>query len=127
MWSSSDPKATARSQLSYLAISLRHNSLEDLHHRKELLSTESVVLYLSHTTVRLTPCHDGRAAMSDAEQRETAESLFGRGQRREEIRDAIKLEEERRAAIVRNLYRLKTLRLERNAKQSAKSSLVKKL
>jgi hypothetical protein len=33
---------------------------------------------------------------------------------REEIRDAIKLEEERRAALVKNLYRLRALRLSRN-------------
>ena len=43
--------------------------------------------------------------MSEAEQREIAETLFGRT--REEIRDAIKLEEERRAALVKNLYRLR--------------------
>ena len=52
--------------------------------------------------------------MSEAEQREIAETLFERT--REEIRDAIKLEEERRAALVKNLYRLRALRLlrERN-------------
>jgi hypothetical protein len=37
--------------------------------------------------------------MSDAEQREIAETLFERGQSRQEIKDAIKLEEERRAAF----------------------------
>jgi hypothetical protein len=51
--------------------------------------------------------------MSDTEQREIAETLFP-SQTREEIRDAIKLEEERRAALVRNLYRLRALRLSRN-------------
>jgi len=50
--------------------------------------------------------------MAEAEQREIAETLFGRT--REEIRDAIKLEEERRAALVKNLYRLRTLRLSRD-------------
>jgi hypothetical protein len=50
--------------------------------------------------------------VSEAEQREVAETLFE--QRREEIRDAIKLEEERRAALVKNLYRLRTLRLSRD-------------
>jgi len=49
--------------------------------------------------------------MSEAEQREVAETFFE--QRREEIRDAIMLEEERRAALVKNLYRLRTLRLSR--------------
>ena len=34
-------------------------------------------------------------------------------QTRREIRDAIKLEEERRAALVKNLYRLRALRLSR--------------
>jgi hypothetical protein len=44
--------------------------------------------------------------MSDREQCEIAETLFEPSQTREEIRDAIKLEEERRAALVKNLYRL---------------------
>jgi hypothetical protein len=47
-------------------------------------------------------------AMSD-EQSQTAETLF----EQTETRDAIKLEEERRAALVKNLYRLRTLRLSR--------------
>jgi hypothetical protein len=50
--------------------------------------------------------------MSESEQREIAKTLFERT--REEIRDAIKLEEERRAALVKNLYRLRALRLSRN-------------
>jgi len=45
------------------------------------------------------------------EQPQTAEVLFE--QTRREIRDAIKLEEERRAALVKNLYRLRALRLSR--------------
>lgn len=49
--------------------------------------------------------------MSETEQREISELLFK--QAREEIRDAIKLEEERRATLVKNLYRLKALRLSR--------------
>jgi hypothetical protein len=59
--------------------------------------------------------------MSDAERRETAERLFQRDQKREGIKEAIKLEEERRAASVKNLYRLRALRLERVAKQSTKN------
>ena len=51
-------------------------------------------------------------AMSETKQREIAETLFE--QTREEIRDAIKLEEERRAALVKNLYRLRALRLSRD-------------
>jgi hypothetical protein len=50
--------------------------------------------------------------MSEAHQREIAETLFERTH--EEIRDAIKLEDERRAALVKNLYRLRALRLSRH-------------
>jgi hypothetical protein len=52
--------------------------------------------------------------MSDTEQREIAQTLFEPSQTREEIRDAIKLKEERRATLVKNLYRLKALRLSRD-------------
>jgi hypothetical protein len=51
--------------------------------------------------------------MSEAEQREITETLFP-SQTREEIRDAIKLEEERRAVLIKNLYRLRALRLSRD-------------
>jgi hypothetical protein len=47
--------------------------------------------------------------MSQPEQREIAETVFE--QRREEIKDAMKLEDERRATLVKNLYRLRALRL----------------
>jgi hypothetical protein len=52
--------------------------------------------------------------MSEQDQREIAETLFERA--REEIRNAIKLEDERRAALVKNLYRLRALRLARGSK-----------
>ena len=52
--------------------------------------------------------------MSHAEQRDIAEALFEPKQSREEIKEAIKLEEARRAAMVKNLYRLRSLRLSRN-------------
>jgi hypothetical protein len=52
--------------------------------------------------------------MSDTEQREIAEKIFAPTQTREEIRDALKREEERRAALVKNLYRLRALRLSRS-------------
>jgi hypothetical protein len=39
--------------------------------------------------------------MSEVGQREIAENLFG--QTREEIKDAVRLEDERRAALVKNL------------------------
>lgn len=51
--------------------------------------------------------------MSETEQREIAETLFVRGQTREEIKNAIGLEDARRAAMVKNLYRLRALRLSR--------------
>jgi hypothetical protein len=47
----------------------------------------------------------------DAEQRGLTENHFGPSG--EEIKDAIKLEDERRAALVKNLYRLRALRLSR--------------
>jgi hypothetical protein len=50
--------------------------------------------------------------MSEALQHEIVGTLFD--QKREEIRDAIKLEEERRAVLVKNLYRLRALRLSRD-------------
>ena len=50
--------------------------------------------------------------MSEVEQREIAETFLERTP--EEIRDAIKIEEERRAALVKNLYRLRALRLPRD-------------
>jgi hypothetical protein len=52
--------------------------------------------------------------MSDTEQHEIAENLFGPTQACEEISNALKLEEERRAALVKNLYRLRALRLSRS-------------
>jgi hypothetical protein len=55
--------------------------------------------------------------MSEPEQRQIAETLFE--QPPEEIRDAIKLEEERRAALVKNLHRLRALRLSQDPKQKS--------
>jgi hypothetical protein len=52
--------------------------------------------------------------MSDTEQREIAEAFFKQRHSREHLKDAIKLEEARREAMVKNLYRLRTLRLSRD-------------
>ena len=49
-------------------------------------------------------------------QREVAETFFARSQTREEIKDALKQEHARRETAVKNLYRLRALRLERDAK-----------
>jgi hypothetical protein len=59
--------------------------------------------------------------MTDPEQRDIAEALFEPKQSRQEIKDAIKLEEARRAAMVKNLYRLRRLRLSRNQAASTQS------
>jgi hypothetical protein len=57
--------------------------------------------------------------MSDTNQHEVAESLFERIQRREtEINEALKLEADRHATAVRNMYRLRALRLARDARSN---------
>ena len=73
-----------------------------------------------HNNRMLDILHDERALMSDAEQRDIAEALFAPKQSRDEIRNAIKLEEARRAAKVKNLYRLRNLRLSRNQASTPK-------
>jgi hypothetical protein len=55
--------------------------------------------------------------MADTNQPETAESQFERNMRREmEIEDALKQEQARHEAAVKNMHRLKALRLARDAK-----------
>jgi hypothetical protein len=55
--------------------------------------------------------------MSNTNQHEVAESLFGPNQRRElESGGALALEAERHAAAVRNMHRLRALRSARDAK-----------
>jgi phosphopantothenate synthetase len=57
--------------------------------------------------------------MSDTKQREIAETVFERNQRREkEINDALKQEDARREAAVKNTYRLRALRIARDAKSN---------
>jgi hypothetical protein len=54
--------------------------------------------------------------MSDS-QREIAETVFERNQRREtEINDALKQEHARREGAIKNMYRLRSLRLGRDTK-----------
>ena len=54
--------------------------------------------------------------MSDS-QREIPETVFERNQRREtEINDALKQEHARREASIKNMYRLRSLRLGRDTK-----------
>jgi hypothetical protein len=63
------------------------------------------------------PRHDGRTLMLDAKQREAAETVFDRNKRREaEIDDALRQEQVRHEAAVKNMHRLRALRLARDAK-----------
>jgi hypothetical protein len=56
-------------------------------------------------------------------QREVAETFFERSQTREEINDALKQEYARREAAVKNMYRLRALRIARDEKaKTAQSS-----
>jgi hypothetical protein len=59
--------------------------------------------------------------MSEAEQREIAQTLFEK--ERAEIRNAIKLEEERRVALVKNLYRLRAVPSVTRPKQNARRTV----
>jgi hypothetical protein len=55
--------------------------------------------------------------MADPKQRQIAETVFEHNQRREkEINNALKQEYARREAAVNNMYRLRALRLARDAK-----------
>jgi hypothetical protein len=54
--------------------------------------------------------------MSITDQREIAETSFRRNPKRDEINEALKQEHARREAAVKNLYRLRALRLARDAK-----------
>jgi len=56
--------------------------------------------------------------MRDAKPRVAAESVFNRSQRREaEISEAIRQEAARHRAVVKNMHRLRALRLARDAKK----------
>lgn len=60
--------------------------------------------------------------MSDT-QRQIAETIFQRNQRREaEINDALKQEYARREAAVKNMYRLRALRIARDEKAKTRQS-----
>jgi hypothetical protein len=59
--------------------------------------------------------------MTDDNQRALAETVFEREQRREkEISEALKMEAERHAAAIKNMARLRALRLARDAKKPTK-------
>jgi hypothetical protein len=64
-----------------------------------------------------TPFHDGKIFMGNAKRREVAETVFNRNQRREaEIDEALKQEYARREAAIKNMYRLRALRIARDEK-----------
>jgi hypothetical protein len=55
--------------------------------------------------------------MLDAKQREVAETVFDRNKRREaEINDALRQEQARHEAAVKNMHRLRALRLQHDKK-----------
>ena len=54
--------------------------------------------------------------MTNIDNREVAETAFRRNPKRDEINQASKQEHARREAAVKNLYRLRALRLARDAK-----------
>jgi hypothetical protein len=54
--------------------------------------------------------------MTNTDQREIAESVFRRDLKRDEINNALKEEHARRETAVKNLYRLRALRLAQDAK-----------
>ena len=59
--------------------------------------------------------------MTNTDQRALAETVFDRNQRRDaEINEALKQENARREAAVKNMYRLRALRLERDQKAKGK-------
>jgi len=59
--------------------------------------------------------------MIDTDQRAFAETVFERNQRRDaEINEALKQENARREVAVKNMYRLRALRLERDQKAKGK-------
>ena len=59
--------------------------------------------------------------MTDTDQRAFAETIFERNQRRDaEINEAHKQENARREAAVKNMYRLRALRLERDQRAKGK-------
>lgn len=60
--------------------------------------------------------------MPETNQRAIAETVFERNQRREtEITEALQQEEARRAAVIKNMQRLRQLRLQRDEKSKANS------
>jgi hypothetical protein len=81
---------------------------------KELLNgLRRCLLYPTSPSLDAAVATKGRF-MTDTKQREVAESAFNRSRRREaEINDALKQEEARYEAVVKNMQRLRAMRLSR--------------
>ena len=58
--------------------------------------------------------------MSDTNQREVAEALFDHKHREAEINDALRQEHARREAAIKNMYRLRNLRLSQDGSSKTK-------
>jgi hypothetical protein len=58
--------------------------------------------------------------MSDTNQREVAEALFDHKRREAEINDALRQEHARREAAIKNMYRLRNLRLSQDGSSKTK-------
>jgi hypothetical protein len=56
--------------------------------------------------------------MTNTDQREIAETAFRRNPKRDEINEALKQEYARREAAVKNMYRLRALRIARDGKSN---------
>jgi hypothetical protein len=73
------------------------------------------LICISSQTVILTPGEG--IFMPESNQRAIAETIFERNQLREtEITQALQQEEARRAAVIKNMHRLRQLRLQRDEK-----------
>jgi hypothetical protein len=85
---------------------------------KQLLTFQSVSLYLP-TQMKVGQLITDRRRLMTENERKLAETVFERNERREaEINDAMKQEHARREAAVKNMYRLRALRLARNVKSN---------
>jgi hypothetical protein len=72
------------------------------------------------------PIRTNRTTSQRAKVHEVAESVFNRNQRRAaEIDEALKQEDARHAAVVKNMHRLRALRLARSAKHQSTERAVK--
>jgi hypothetical protein len=59
----------------------------------------------------------GKAGMMSVKHREVAESVFDKNERREaEIKNALQQEHARHEATIKNMHRLRSLRLQRDAR-----------